>query len=272
MARSRPVVDMARRMKMANLIRQKRLKAGLEQAELAEMIGVTPAAVGNWERCIARPDFDTVPKLCSVLRISATELLNMEPEMGLSGEERDVVTSYRKMSSANKRMVRTLISELEQNEIEQRYEHLRHLTYRMPALLSASAGFGATMDDELPTEQLYVRNNPCQQKSTVLVKVNGKSMEPVYMDGSFVYVDEKRTPRIGDDVVVIYEDTLYIKQFTPNGLESYNADKDTYPLIKVQGWQDVKCLGVVMGRVNEYDILTGQELKEVEQAYAEIEE
>ncbi len=272
MARSRPVVDMARRMRMANQIRQKRMQAGLEQAELADMIGVTPAAVGNWERCIARPDFDTVPKLCSVLRISATELLNMEPEMGLNGEERDVLASYRRMNPANRRMVRTLISELEQNELDRRYEFLRNSACRMPAVLSASAGFGATMDDELPTEQLYVRANPCQQKSTVLVKVNGKSMEPVYMDGSFVYVNEKRQPRVGDDVVVIYEDVLYIKQFTPKGLESYNTDKKTYPLIKVQGWENVRCLGVVTGRVNEYDILEGQELKEVEQAYAATEE
>ena len=132
----------------------------LSSEELAEKIGVTPAAVGNWERCIARPDFDTVPKLCSVLRISVTELLDMEPEMGLNGEERDVLTSYRSMNPANRRMVRTLMSELEQNETEQRYAYLRNSAYRMPAVLAASAGFGATMDDELPTEQLYVRSNP----------------------------------------------------------------------------------------------------------------
>ena len=92
------------------------------------------------------------------------------------------------------------------------------------------------------------------------------------MDGSFVYVDEKRTPRVGDDVVVIYEGVLYIKQFTRDGLESYNTDRETYPLIRVQGWQDVRCLGVVTGRVNEYDILAGRELREVEQAYAAAEE
>ena len=108
MARSRPVVDMARRMKMANLIRQKRLQAGLEQAELAEKIGVTPAAVGNWERCIARPDFDTVPMLCSVLRISATELLSLPPELGLNGEERDVLAAYRRIGPASRRTVRAM--------------------------------------------------------------------------------------------------------------------------------------------------------------------
>lgn len=272
MARSRPVVDMARRMKMANLIRQKRLQAGMEQAELAEKIGVTPAAVGNWERCIARPDFDTVPMLCSVLRISTTELLSLPPELGLNGEERDVLAAYRRIGPTSRRTVRTLLNELEQSETEQRYEALRSSAHRMPAVLAASAGFGATLDDEPPTEELYVRANPCQQRSTLLVKVNGRSMEPVYMDGSFVYVDEKRQPRVGDDVVVVYEGTLYIKQFTPKGLESYNPDRETYPLIRVQGWENVRCLGVVLGRVNDYDILAGRELREVEEAYAAVEE
>ena len=268
MARSRPVIDTARRMKMANLIRQKRVQAGMEQAELAKEIGVTPAAVGNWERCLARPDFDTIPKLCGALGISVTELLDMEPELGLYRDERGVLDSYRNMTPANRRTVKALMAELEQNELEQRYQYLRDSAHAMPAILSAAAGFGATMDDELPAEQLYVRSNPCQRKSTLLVKVNGESMEPVYMDGSYVYVDENRKPRIGDDVVVIYEGVMYIKRFTPQGFESYNADKVRYSLIKVNGWENVRCVGVVTGRVNDYDILSGRELKEVEQAYA----
>jgi len=50
-------------------------------------------------------------------------------------------------------------------------------------------------------------------------------MEPVYPDGSFVYIDEQREPRIGDDVVVVYEGTLYIKTFTTAGLVYYNTKK-----------------------------------------------
>ena len=100
----------------------------------------------------------------------------------------------------------------------------------------------------------------------------GQSMEPVYPDGSFVYIDEHREPRIGDDVVVVYEGTLYIKTFTTAGLVSYNTNKKRYPTIKVDGWQNVKCVGVVTGRVGDYDILSGQELRDVERAYAAIEE
>ena len=74
-----------------------------------------------------------------------------------------------------------------------------------------------------------------------------------------------RAPRVGDDVVVVFEGIMYIKRFTPRGLESCNPD---YPLIRVDGWEDVHCVGVVTGRVNDYDILSGRELREVEQAYA----
>ena len=82
-------------------------------------------------------------------------------------------------------------------------------------------------------------------------------MEPVYPDGSFVYTDEHREPRIGDDVVVVYEGTLYIKTFTTAYLVSHNTNKK-HPTIKVNGWENVKCLGVVTGRVGDYDTLSGQ--------------
>ena len=272
MARNPNNVDVTRRTHMGALIRQKRLAAGMEQAELARHFGVTAAAIGNWERGVARPDFDLIPGICRVLRISVTELLGVEPELGLTGRERELLQLYRGMNPAHRAMVMSLMLQLTQDEERQRRETLRQSVAAMRAVYGAAAGFGAPMEGEPPTEQLYVRRNPCQQKSTLLVRVNGESMEPVYMDGSFVYVDERRTPQIGDDVVVIYENTLYIKQFTPQGLQSYNPDKKRYPTIKVDGWLNVRCVGVVTGRVNDYDILRGEELREVQMACAEAED
>ena len=272
MSRSRPVVDGARRMRIANMIRQARLAAHLDQAQLAEELGVTPGAVGNWERCIARPDIDTIPRLCSILHLSVTDLLGLEPELTLTGDERDVVRLYRELNPFHQKTVLALLRQLEQNETDQRQEELRRSARPMRAVLGAAAGFGGPLDGEAPLERRYVRNNPYAAASTMIVRVNGQSMEPVYPDGSFVYIDEHREPRIGDDVVVVYEGTLYIKTFTTAGLVSYNTNKKRYPTIKVDGWQNVKCLGVVTGRVGDYDILSGQELRDVERAYAAIEE
>ena len=117
MPKSRPEINPARKEHMAKLIRQKRIAAGMEQGELAAKIGVTPAAVGNWERCLSRPDLDTLPILCEELGISAAELLDMKPEMSLTGNERTALESYRRLSPAKQRMVQTLMDQMEFDEL-----------------------------------------------------------------------------------------------------------------------------------------------------------
>ncbi|MBR6029151.1 MAG: LexA family transcriptional regulator [Clostridia bacterium] len=269
MPRSRPEADTARREYMAKIIRQKRLEAGLEQAELAARIGVTAAAVGNWERCIARPDLDTLPRLCRELNVSISELLGTEPEMTLCGHERAVLEGYRRLKPLQQQMIRNLIEQMEWNDLREAKQRVRSAYVRRIEMeQAAAAGFGGPMEDEASAETVYVRANPLSEKCTRIVKVNGQSMEPVYEDGSRVYVDENQPPRLGDDVVVIYEGTLYIKRFEKSGLVSYNPDRQAYPVIKVNGWQNVKYVGKVVGRVSDYDIASGRELQEVEDAFS----
>ena len=266
MPKSRPQINPARREYMARLIRQKRIEAGMEQGELASKAGVTSNAVCNWERGLSRPDLDTLPILCQELKISAAELLDMKPEMTLSGNERVALESYRKLSPSKQRMIQTLMDQLEFDELRERMQKIR-ATYikRNTFGQSAAAGPGGPMEEYATPEEVYVRANPCSTKSTLLVPVNGHSMEPVYNDGSMVYVDETQEPHEGDDVVVIFENTMYIKQLTHKGLVSYNP---SFPIIKVNGWQDVRYIGKVIGRVNDYDIPDSNELIEVEEAFS----
>ena len=74
-------------MKIGEVIRSKRQKKNLTQAELAALLKVTPQAVSRWEMGISYPDIAMVPKISEVLRVSADELLgirlsneNPEPE------------------------------------------------------------------------------------------------------------------------------------------------------------------------------------------------
>ena len=269
MPRSRPEVDAARRERMAQVIRKKRIEAGLEQGQLAAMLGVTAAAVGNWERCSSRPDLDTIPGLCAALNVSATELMGLDPELSLSGTERTVLESYRRLNPHQQKMLRDLMDQMvwgNEREAQQRvrvmYQQINELDF------GAAAGPGGPLEDAVEAVPTYVRTNPLSKRSTCIVRVNGQSMEPVYADGSRVYVDEKAQPQPGDDVVVIYENTMYIKRFEREGLVSYNPDSKAYPLIKVNGWQDVKLIGKVIGPVSEYDIPSGEELQEIRTAFS----
>ena len=62
---------------MGRIISDLRKKKGLTQKQLAEKLNVTDKAVSKWERDVARPDINTIPKLAEVLEISVEELMNI---------------------------------------------------------------------------------------------------------------------------------------------------------------------------------------------------
>lgn len=58
-------------------ISEHRKQKGLTQRTLAEQLNVTDKAVSKWERDIARPDINTVPKLSEILDIPIETLINI---------------------------------------------------------------------------------------------------------------------------------------------------------------------------------------------------
>ncbi len=50
----------------------------LSQKRFAEKVGVTPNAVGAWINGRTVPDFDSLPKICRILKIDVGELLGMK--------------------------------------------------------------------------------------------------------------------------------------------------------------------------------------------------
>lgn len=57
-----------------------RREKGLTQKDLAEKLNVTDKAVSKWERDIALPDINTLPKLADILNITIEELINAKPQ------------------------------------------------------------------------------------------------------------------------------------------------------------------------------------------------
>ena len=63
-------------MSIGNNIRKMRKKAGLTQKELGERLGISQAAIGQFENDSSNPKTETIIKLASALNISATELFD----------------------------------------------------------------------------------------------------------------------------------------------------------------------------------------------------
>ena len=143
MPKSRHEADPVRRQRLASLLKQRRLALGLEQAQIAEQLGVTPAAVGNWERCMSRPDIDTIPQLCMVLGVTTAEILGIEPELTLTGDERTVMEAFRQLNPLQQKMIQDLMDQMNWSNVRDAQQRVRAMYQcRNEIALGAAAGPG----------------------------------------------------------------------------------------------------------------------------------
>lgn len=72
---------------MGEIVSTLRREKGMTQKDLADMLNITDKAVSKWERDIACPDTQTIPKLAEILGISVEELMNAKsaPVIGHKG-------------------------------------------------------------------------------------------------------------------------------------------------------------------------------------------
>ena len=64
---------------MGEIISVLRKEKGMTQRDLAEKLNVSDKAVSKWERNVACPDIQNIPKLAEILGISVDELVNARP-------------------------------------------------------------------------------------------------------------------------------------------------------------------------------------------------
>ena len=74
---------------MGEIISTLRKEKGLTQKEVADRLNITDKAVSKWERDLACPDTQTIPKLAEILGVSLEELLNAKsiPATGHKGAD-----------------------------------------------------------------------------------------------------------------------------------------------------------------------------------------
>lgn len=86
----------------ANIRRYREMRS-LSQKEFAKAIGVSGSRLSNWENGINRPDVDTLARICKVLQVSPSELLDLDIEVdSLSDIERRLVREYRRHTDLQK--------------------------------------------------------------------------------------------------------------------------------------------------------------------------
>ena len=253
-AMPRPVINKESRIQLGQIIREYRKKRGLDQAEAARQIGVSKSSYSNWELGLARPDLETVPRVCATLRIPLHVLMQMKPEVNVDEHDRRVLKVYHALSHTAQKSVDAFLAQLYQQE--KKKTSFRRTLFMEEA---AAAGFGAPMDGSSPGKEVFVRDNPASRRGALIIKINGHSMEPEFADGSMVYVDPHAEMHTGDLGIFVYEGTSYFKELGVEGLVSLNPD---YPMIRITDNTAFRTVGKVIGRVGDFDLLEGEELKE----------
>lgn len=103
-------------MSFGDRLKEKREEMGITQVQLAELLGVSKGAIGNYEAGINSPKATMLYKIFEALKCDANylfqdEMKDIEPETQLSAEEQSLVTKYRKLDAHGKKVVNLILNE-----------------------------------------------------------------------------------------------------------------------------------------------------------------
>lgn len=238
-------------------IKTARENIGISQAELAVAIGIKPASgvISNWERDLNKPDAEKIVKLCDVLDVSASFLLDYygKSSFEFSSYEEEHIKKYRALDDTGRSHVDAVL--------QWESDHLKQVKQTPAAIVelhsssnekgrlidyyrSVSAGSGQVIFDDVYSERILVPDIPEYRKAAYAVKVNGRSMEPRYNDGDILLVEPTCEVEVGEIGIFNVDGKAYVKKLGKEKLISLNKGYGD-----IQLTEDSLCMGRVVGKL-----------------------
>lgn len=236
-------------------LRRRREELGLTRAELADRLGVTRSAVGNYETGVSAPKEDILLRLFDALQVDPNYLyrdnFRAEP-FSCSGEEQRLLEKLRKLPLTGRQTVHTLVNALGVWQEELEGYRLAPAPREIPLYSSpAAAGFAAPVFGE-DYELLRVTGD-VPVGAELAVRIQGDSMEPWIADGSIVYVNHDPLSS-GDVGIFCVDGDMLCKQYHRDALGmvylfSLNRKRSDMDVVFHQGsGRSLTCFGRVMIR------------------------
>ncbi len=248
------------------VIRKYRNLNGLNQPELAELMGVSRNTITNWENDRARPEVETIRALSSKLGIPLYELFGLPNSSQLTAHEKIIFQQYRKLSPVGQRIVDQMISSImgeEQNARDKYLDESCILLEEPPT--PVAAGVGCPFIDA-PTSYIFVKKNGYNEDADAVIHVSGASMEPRFYDGDMVYVKYTQAVHDGDIVICSTADGAVIKQMLNHKLYSLNK---ALPYGEKAEDDHVTILGKVLGKINPLELPDDDDIPLLEEVKAQ---
>lgn len=249
-------------MSVGSRMKERRESLGMTQMQLAELLGVTKGAIGNYETDANSPKASILYKVFEVLKCDANYLFQDEirerREYTASPHEMEhLVKKYRLLDPYGKEAVdgvldvesrrceeerqkQAAILREQRVEMDAAEEIAPPITLHQPyAQVAAAEGAGAFLLDD-GFDEVSVEMNKYTKQADVILKVVGRSMEPVITDGDRVLVRQQPSVRIGEIGVFIVDGQGYLKEYQADRLVSLNPDIDD---VLVGDLQSAECYG-----------------------------
>ena len=103
-------------MSLNTRIKERREFLGMSRTELADLIGVTPSAIANYENGISSPKIDLLYKLFEALKCDANYLYQDEMKEfsndSTTEDEAEIIKKYRSLDSLDKKAISDLLNTL----------------------------------------------------------------------------------------------------------------------------------------------------------------
>lgn len=234
-------------MSIGSRIKERRLALNLTQEELANRLNISKGAIANYENEVSTPKPDILFNVISILKCDANylfqDMINQPNNNILTAQEYKIIESYRKLDNRGKELVECVLQK--ELNIQDKINTTQNITlyHKIYYDFPVSAGTGEYLDDS--TAKVVQLNIEPPRGTDYILRIAGDSMEPKYQDGDYIYVHRTNSVEYGDIGIFVYAGNVYMKKYTPEGLESLNPK---YDLIK--GRNDIRCMGRVLGVVD----------------------
>ena len=246
------------------MIRERRIALGMNQAELAERVGVSRNTVAGWETNHSRPDLGTLPALCSALKISLNRFFGQEKKRTAEAEK--LLEIFFSLEAGDRESILWQMEALRDRRAEMREREKPVLLPKTVTLfindLGAAAGFGAALGESQGEKMVLLADRETERADEVIT-VCGRSMEPTFYDGDRVLVQHTKELREGEIGIFLVDNEGYIKEYRKDGLHSHNPE---YRTMTFHEDQSVRCLGKVIGKLKEEQIPTPEQMNRIGEA------
>ena len=201
-------------MTFGDRLRVRRGELEMSRAELAELLGISPSAVGNYETGISFPKEEIMLRMFDCLQTDPNTLFQdsfRSQKQPLSHREQKLLEGYRGLSPLGRETVHSMVDALcayrDETEAARGAEEPRMIPlYRTPAAAGyAAPAFGEDFD--------YIAvAGDVPPGAEFAVRIQGDSMAPYIEDGSVAYVN--RDPlKAGDVGIFCVDGDILCKQY-----------------------------------------------------------